>query len=409
MLCTLVLSLITTTTPLPDWEVKEILTAGQPMLAANDKGVVYIAHHQPGGMLISRDWGATFGEARTFSDALSDVRITAAGDRLQLNYLCTGAAGIRNYYSFDAGKSLRDGGKILGDMDRATIVNNPKTADLILLTSLGYPGGPTSQGILAYRSTDFGRSFTKSGRADEMEVGIQAVDPNLAVGSDGTLYATWATTKNGSTLSSIVFASSSNGGKTWKNRTELAQLSTKGDTQERWMLGGLLASGNRVIAYYPDYVEKEIGGEKHQILLTHLRISEDGGGSFGPEQIATPAEELDGILKVQPNYRQTMPAMALDAAGKLHLAYVDNREGTSSQDKRMTNWSVRYAFLGDNAKNPAMSETVAPSFSSVRAPLELIGCAVDSKFLYVSWSQNPGSTEDLDYRGALMFARKARS
>lgn len=410
MLCVLILNaLLGGVSPQgPTWETKELGTGGQPMLAANDKGAVYLAHHQPGALLISRDWGATFAERYAFKNALSDVRVSAWADRVQVTYLTAGGGGIENHYSFDAGKSLRVGGRVVGDYDRGPIVYNAKSAELTLVTSHGYPAGPLSQGIFAYRSTDFGRTFSRAGRVDVLDELVQAVDPNLAVSTDGTLYASWSVTKDNNNIASIEFATSTNGGKNWKDRTQIAKLSTAGDTQERWMLGGLIAMGeSTVVAYYPDYVERKIGDEKKQILLTHFRISEDSGRNFGPARICLTDTELETVLKAQPNYRQTMPAMALDASGNLHLAFIDNREGGSAEDSRFTKWSARYMALPKGAKDFGPSEAISKPFASIRAPLELIGCAVDSKYVYVAWSENPGSTESLDYRGTLYFGRKA--
>ncbi len=410
MLCVLILNALVggISSQAAPWEVKELGTGGQPMLAANDKGSVYLSHHQPGALLISRDWGATFGEPNPFETALSDVRVSAWGDRVQVTYLTAGGGGIENHYSFNAGKSLRIGGRIVGDYDRGPIVYNPKSADLSLITSHGYPLGPASKGIYAYRSTDFGRTFSRAGRVDVMDELVQAVDPHLAVSTDGTLYASWSVSKDNNNLASIEFATSTNGGKTWKDRTQIATLSTAGDTQERWMLGGLLAAGeNLVVAYYPDYVERKVGEEKKQILLTHFRISEDSGRTFGPARICLTDAELEVVLKAQPNYRQTMPTMALDVSGNLHLAFIDNREGISAEDARFTKWSARYMAMPKGAKEFGPSEAISKPFASVRAPLELIGCAVDSKYVYVAWSENPGSTEPLDYRGTLFFGRKA--
>lgn len=387
------------------WEVKDLGPGGQPSIVSNDKGMIAIASHQPGTLWLSRDWGESFPETRTFQDALGDLRLSNWGDRLHLTYLATGVPGIRNYYSFDAGKTLRDGAKIAGDFDRATVVNNPNTSELSLITSEGYPSGPASKGVFVFRSTDYGRTFSKPTRVDDEALTDQAVDPVIGVGADGTMYAMWSVSKNNENISTIMFAISSNGGKLWRNVTELAKLSTKGDSQERWMLGGMAFQGDRVAVFYPDYEERGVGDAKRQVLVTHLRLSDTKGGTFtGPILAITPSE-LEASDKLAIPFRQTMPTMAFDAAGNLHLAYLDNREGPA-EDSKLAKWQARYAVMPKGAKKFGPSEPISPPFAAVRPALELIGCAVDSKYVYVTWAENAGSAEPLDYRGTIKLARK---
>lgn len=389
-----------------NWDVKDLGPGGQPSIVSNDKGMVAIASHQPGTLWISRDWGETFPETRLFQDALGDLRLSNWGDRLHLTYLSTGVPGVRNHYSFDAGKTLRDGGKIAGDFDRASVVNNPNTSELSLITSEGYPSGPASKGVFVFRSTDYGRTFSKPTRVDNEAATDQPVDPVIGVGADGTMYAMWSVSKNNENIASIMFAISSNGGKLWRNVTELAKLSTKGDTQERWMLGGMVYQGDRVAVYYPDYEERGIGDAKRQVLVTHVRFSDTKGGTFTGPLLALAPSELEETDKLSVPYRQTMPSMAFDAAGNLHFAFIDNREDPA-EDPKQAKWQARYSVLAKGAKEFGPSESISPPFAAVRPPLELIGCAVDSKYVYVTWAENPGSTEPLDYRGMIKVGRKS--
>lgn len=402
-------------------DIKRIGTGGESTVATDGKGSVFIAYHQPGELQISRDWGATFTEKHAFTDALGDVHLAAWGEgRVHLAYLIPGSKGIKNYYSFNGGKTMREGTTIAGSLDREWVVPNLRTGEVHLIFSNGYIGGPKSEGIFVNKTTDYGRTFGKPSRVDLPSEDSLAVSPYLTATPNGKLYAAWAVSKDFNNISGFDFAYSTDSGKTWKGHTNLASSTPSlGDTQERWMLGGLVSVGeDRVIAYYHDYTEIDIDGQKHKPLLTYMRISDDGGQSFSKATTVLPMDEIKASIKSYlaafsrdesyPVYIQTLPWMATDAEGNVHIALMDNRTGQTAVETRVMNrWGVRYTKLAKGAKEFGPSEQVSPPFAAVRPALDYNGCAVDSKYVYITWSENPNSPKNGDYTGDLFLGRKA--
>lgn len=410
-------------TPQAPWpDVKRITTGGESTVVSDNKGNVYITSHQPCELMISRDWGATFPEKHSYPDGLGDMHLAATGEgRLQLTYMITGAGGIKNHYSFNSGKTMREGGLIAGPLDREWVAINPKSGEAHVIFSEGYIGGPKSKGIFIVKTTDYGRTFGKPVRVDLPSETELAVDPYLTVTPGGKLFAAWGVSKDFNTVSGYRFAYSTDYGKTWKGHTDIASTNANfGDTQERWMLGGIVSTGeDRVVVYYHDYPEIEVDGAKYRPLLTSMRVSDDGGESFGPPNTITALSEIKAAVKAYratvtreesyPNYIQTLPWMAADDLGNIHLTFVDNRAGQTAIENRVMNkWAVRYAKLEKGAKEFSPSEPVSTPFAAVRPPLDFNSCAVDSKYVYITWSENANSPTNGDFSGELFLGRKPR-
>jgi len=402
-------------------DVKRIAVGGQPMVVSDDKGGVYLASQQPCELRISRDWGDTWTEMHAFSQGVSDMTLAVWGSgRVHLAYTVAGVLGIRSHYSFDSGKTMRDGGRIDGGFDRARVAPNLSSGEVHLVYSDGYIGGPTSKGVFAVRSSDYGRTFSKPNRVDVEAEGSQAVDPHLISTPSGKLYVTWGITKDSNRIAGLGFAHSSDNGKTWKGHTSVATFKQDGDTQSRWMQSGLLSVGeDRVVVYYHDYSEVDVDGLKYRPLLLWMRVSEDGGASFSTAVPVVSMDEIRAGIKSHTSnlvegapygtYIQTLPWMAVDGDGGLHLALVDNRSGQVSVDgKAMTRWGVRYHHMPKGSREFGPSEQVSQPFAAVRPPLDSIGLAVDSKHVYVSWPENSNSVLEADYSGELYVGRKVR-
>jgi hypothetical protein len=402
-------------------DVRKITTGGESTVATDNKGNVYITSHQPCELMISRDWGETFAEKHSYPDGLGDMHISVWGSgRVHLTYMVNGASGIKNHYSFDSGKTMREGGRLDGPLDREWIAPNFRTGEVNVIYSEGYIGGPKSKGIFVAKTTDYGRTFGKPVRVDIEPETSFAVDPYISSTPGGKLYAAWGTSKDYNTIGGLGFAYSADGGKTWKGHQTLATMhGDLGDTQERWMLGGIVSTGeDRVIAYYQDYTQVEVDGKTHKPLLTYMRISDDGGTTFAEARTVVPMDEIKASLRsyaaafnreeAYPIYIQTLPWMAADAAGKIHLALVDNRTGQTAIENRVMNrWGVRYLQMAKGAKEFGPSEQVSQPFAAVRPPLDFNSIAVDSKYVYVTWSENPNSPTNGDFSGELYLGRKA--
>ncbi len=416
----LVLTLLTLTLQTPGWDVKRLGMGGESTVASDNKGSVFITYHQPCELRISRDWGETFTEKHTYPEGLGDMHIVSYGkDQLHLTYMLNTANGIRNYYSLDNGRTMKEGSVVVGPYDREWIAVNPKSNEVFFNYSDGYIGGPKSKGIYIEKSTDGGRDFTRVGRVDNETAGSYAVDPYLINTPSGKLYAAYATSLDYDTVNSYKFCYSEDSGKTWKGHMILGKThGDLGDTQERWTLGGIASYGEkRVVAYYQDYAKLEVDGQVRQPLLTYIRISEDGGKTFGSPTTIIPMEEIKDAIRSytqakkkainNPIYIQTLPWIAPDPNGNFHACFVENRNGQGQiQGEFYNKWHTRYSYLPADEKEFGQSETVSKDFISFRPPLDFNSCFADSKFVYITYTEAPNSRAQWDFSGDLYLARK---
>lgn len=421
MLRTLIVAFLVPVFASAQWtDVKRIGTGGEAFVAADGKGNVYVTAHLPAQLLVSRDFGDTFGEPLKFRNALGDLHVITWGKgRLHLAYMYGQAEGLKSWFSTDAGKTLLEGESHPGPYDREWIAVNPKTNEVYMNYSDGYIGGPDSKGIYLAASTDGGKTFTRRSQIDKEPVGKFAVDPYLANNPNGRLYAAWAVSSDKDTIESYKFAMSEDGGKTWQRRQTIAETQrTLGDTQERWMLGGILAVGDdTVICYYQDYMELEVAGRKHRPLLTQYRISTDAGGTFSEPRLLTPRSEVETAIgayergkkgdKNFPIYIQSLPWMCADPAGNVHAVFQDNRSGQSWFEGDALNlWSVRHLTMPKGKDAFDTSEKVSQDYIAKRPPLDFMACTADATRLYIVWTESTNPKNDWEFSGKLMLGRK---
>ncbi len=401
-------------------DVKQLGLGGEAFVAPDGKGNVYVTSHQPCQLLISRDYGDTFGDPFKFRNALGDLHVFTWGEgRVHVTYMLGAAEGLKSWYSTDAGKTLTEGEPHMGPYDREWIAVNPKTNEVYLNYSDGYIGGPKSKGVYLAASTDGGKTFVRRSRIDAEPEGKYAVDPYLVNNPNGRLYSAWAVTSDYDTIESYAFAMSDDGGKTWQNRQMLAKTSKNlGDTQERWMLGGILAVGeDTVIAYYQDYAAITSEGKEARPLLTFYRISTDAGKTFGEAQSLMPLTEVRASLKSYaagrkstknyPMYIQSLPWMAADPSGNVHAVLQDNRIGQDFLDGDALNlWQVRYLRMNSGKTAFEPSEQVSKPYIAKRPPLDFMACSADATRLYIVWTESNNPAADWEFSGRLMLARK---
>ncbi|MEQ1821657.1 MAG: sialidase family protein [Fimbriimonadaceae bacterium] len=416
----LAIALLAATLQTQSWEVKKLGVGGESTVTSDNKGSVFVTYHQPCELKISRDWGATFTEKHEYPAGLGDMHIVSYGkDKLHLTFMLNSMDGIQNYYSLDNGKTMKEGSVVKGPYDREWIAVNAKTEEVFFNYSDGYIGGPKSKGIYIEKSTNGGRDFERIGRVDNEVATSYAVDPYLISTPGGKLYAAYATSLDYDTVNSYKFCYSEDNGKTWKGHTLLATTHADwGDTQERWTLGGIASFGeNRVVAYYQDYGKLEVDGQSRQPLLTYVRISDDGGKTFGKPTTILPMDELKDAIRsyVQnkkqainiPIYVQTLPWLAADPNGNFHACFVDNRNGQGEiAGKPYNKWHTRYTYLATGDREFGLSEVVGKDVVSLRPPLDFNSCFADSKYVYITYSEAPNSRSEWDFSGDLYLARK---
>ncbi|MFI5387841.1 MAG: hypothetical protein ACHQ50_17160, partial [Fimbriimonadales bacterium] len=190
------------------------------------------------------------------------------------------------------------------------------------------------------------------------------------------------------------------------------------DTQERWMLGSLVATGqDTAMMVYEDYVSLNVDGQEVKPLLVFYRVTTDGGKTWSsPKTCLTPKEitlamrgflKADGPAGIVKNYVQTLPWICSDSYGKVHLAFVDNRSGTtSSGDKKVGLWQVRLATWTDPKAGFGQSERVSHDWPAGRPPLDFLGCCSDGANSWVIWTENPKNTGLWDFSGDLYIAHR---
>jgi hypothetical protein len=403
------------------WKDRRFLGAGgESNIATDAKGNVYVTAHQPCKVFVSHDWGATFPTQHEFPDAYCDMNvITWPNGNVNVAFIRQNLAGLGVYLSNDKGATFEKGSALDGPLDREWMAPNLVNNELYMDYSHGFIGGPKSTGVFLAASTDQGKTFTERSRVDAEPDGDYPVDPYLQTSSDGRIYAMWSTSKDYNLIDKFDFSYSTDNGKTFQGHRFIGALhKTRGDCQERWVLGCISATGPKtVLAVYPDYAEMTYHGKPYHPLLLYYRMSTDGGETFTSPQPITPKEELDANIKNfeehkrgetnYPYYIQTLPWTCVDPSGRFYIAYEDNREGQSVlNDANLDVWQVRFASLAKPDEHFSVSERVSDNTTSKRPPLDFLSCAADGKNAYVAWTQVPNTNTDWAFSGDLYIGHR---
>jgi hypothetical protein len=405
------------------WKDQQLLSeGGESSVATDGKGDVYVAMHEPGQLFASHDWGATFTKRKEFAECFCDMDVLAwpNGD-LNLSFIIQNT-GFASYYSTDNGATLKKGSAPTGPLDREWMAPNLKNGEIYMDYSNGYIGGPKSIGVFLAASSDHGKTFEQRTRVDKEPAGDGPVDPYLASSSDGRIYAMWSTSKDQNLIDRFDFAYSTDGGHTFEGHQTIAPMHpAEGDTQERWILGAIASFGPKtVVAVFPDYTPMTVDGVEVKPLLGYYRVSTDGGATFSDPKLVTPQAELQASLKNFYQHKhsdvnlgiyvQTLPWLCSDPSGRFYMAYQDNRDGQiqpPGSDQYIGQWHVRLATMPSVSAGFQESERVSKDVSCYRPPLDFLSCAADSKNIYVSWTDAPGSTAQWAFSGQTSVARRA--
>jgi hypothetical protein len=401
-------------------DVKKLGMGGESYVSTDGKGMVYATSHQPCKLYVSSDFGKTFGINHDLPESFCDVTSTVGPDgKLYVIYIRPGVSGMQVVTSADKGKTIEKVGSLMGPFDREWIVVNPITNEVGFNYSNGYIGGPKSKGIFYAASTDGGKTFKEIARIDKEPEGSYPIDPYLTIGSGGRIYAAWATSTDYNKIDKYKVAVSDDGGKTWTNHTEMGTTHAAfGDTQERWMLGSITATGkNTAMAVYQDYMNLNVDGTEIRPLLALYRTTVDGGKTWSSPKTCMSQVEIDKSLKdfirnggqsgLVGTYCQTLPWVGADPKGQIHIAFVDNRSGSQKVGEKMVGlWQVRFSTWKNVSSGFGPSERVSHDWASVRPPLDFIGCCSDGANAWVIWTENPRRVEGWDFSGDLFIASK---
>ena len=403
------------------WSEKVLLgNGGEPTVSTDGLGNVFATCHLPSCLYISRDWGKTFKEKKSFTDSLGDVQVLAwTNGRVHVVYMLSDITGMTGWYSSDSGKTFKKSNVVPGPLDREWVAADPKKNILYMNYSNGYIGGPKSKGVFLAISRDEGATFSESVRIDKEAPGDYPVDPYLVTSSDGRIYAMWTTSKDYDTIDRYRFAYSDDGGKTFTGHRTIGELHKKlGTTQERWMLGTLVASGPKtVMAIYQDYQSYTVDGVETHPLTMLVSVSNDGGATFSEPKPLLSDDEMQKAIRqfrskmnlkgTNPTFIQTEPWASASPNGTIHVVWQDNRDGHGMSGKNILGkWHVRYVTINNNGLASGESERVSPNTMTIRPPLDFISCAADSKYVYAIWSETPNNPADMQFSGNLYIARK---
>ena len=205
------------------------------------------------------------------------------------------------------------------------------------------PGPPAELpfALVVTRSTDGGRTFSQG---SEFESEIVATRrflpflpemPQLAAGSDGRLYATWADGRNGD--DDVYLRSSSDGGRTWSDARKVND--NPGDGTAQFLPNVEVGPGDRVSVLFLD--GRNDPGEKI-MLDAYLATSIDGGKSF--ENLRLTTRSFDE--RIGPTFGEdygtdfgTKLGLA-SGDGKLFAAWVDTSAGSSATGRQDVNFAA---------------------------------------------------------------------
>ena len=412
-----------TATSSAQWkDVHELGRGGESCVSSDGAGNVYVVAHLPGAIYKSTNWGASFSRLKEFPKSLSDFVVSSRPDgHVNVAYLRPKIDGLAVWRSTDFGKSFSQGDDLLGPFDREWLVANPKTGKLLMDYSDGYIGGPKSKGAFMVTSSDNGATFGHPVRIDREPSGSYAVDPYLTRSPGGRIYAMWNVTTDYNTVDCYRMAYTDDEGLTFSKPVTVATFpkvvgGKKVDTQERWMLGCIQAVGQKGIAVlYPSYERVTVDRKPETIFAVHCTFSIDGGKTFSKgKAVLSKTEQAAAIRSFRkgkvskltyPRFIQTLPWMAVDSKGTLHMVLTDNRAGTTSVNTtNLAKWQVRHAECRDLKTGFGPTEAVSQVYAARRTPMDFLSCATDSKYVYVSWTATPNS--DADYPGLEIFTGK---
>lgn len=402
------------------WPKVSLGSGGETNIAADGKGNVYATCHLPAKLMISRDWGQTFTLKQTYGDACCDLIVLARpSGKVNVVYLLSGVNGITSWYSSDFGNTFQKSNTLNGPLDREWVGIDPRNGTMYMDYSIGYIGGPRSSGIYLAKSTDDGKTWTQTVRIDNEGPNDEPVDPYMATGTTGRIYAMWTTSSDRNTIDRFRLAVSNDGGQTFTGHKTLGTLhKSLGDTQERWMLGSIVAVGpDTVYAFYPDYAEVQVNNITYKPMLLHYTYSTDGGQSFSaPQTVLSLTEIQNSIANYEshklgnvnfPYYIQTLNWACADAYGRVHVAWQDNRSGQGMVSGSPYNkWHIRTSYTPTGQRTFKASELVSTDVIMKRPPLDFIGITADQEYVYIDWVETPNSTGDWNFSGNMYVARR---
>lgn len=381
----LILSGCTSTSPLPTEpsptlppqitavSVSDFPSARSFSLLATPSGKVYTALGTPEGIFVtsSTDGGKTFSEAVNASgDAHVHVLPVERPALASFGEDKIGVAWLEQADDF-SGASIwmtmsTDGGKTFDSPIQVTAEQGREVVMIQIL--LDENSNPIlvwlNDGTLRFTSSaDSGATFKEI-----QTVGSGACEccqPSLVI-KDGALFIAYRGLEkqaDGNDIRDILLATSKNSGETFDPFTRISD--------EHWFLNACPIAGPSMTMYEENIYVAWMDGRQAKPNQPYngsvwFSISKDGGKTFSPNMQINP----------NPDIHQTLPSLAVDANGHIHLAW--EYHGTEEQ-------TIQYSISENNGETFSEPRELVGGFP--RMPLLL---ALPSGELLLGWQDNTG-------------------
>lgn len=183
--------------------------------------------------------------------------------------------------SFPAPVRIPSGGKMALGRHRGPRVAIAGSA-VVISAPVGQKGGGADGDILAWRSTDGGKTWTGPARVnDEAAVAREGLHA-MTAGRDGTLFAAWLDLREGKMA--LYGAKSTDGGATWGKNVRIYR-SPDGHICECCHPSALIAPNGDIYAMWRNW----LGGSRD----LYLAVSKDGGETFHEQKLGEGTWPLD--------------------------------------------------------------------------------------------------------------------
>ncbi len=271
-------------------------------------------------LLHSPDGGANWSAPRRVDTAMGDVlagepRVVAAGGRVHVLWRDNRNGGLDVFY-----RSSGDGGSSWNPERRIDTMSGPGTSasfapalavrgDEVHVAWVDDHGGGSFD-IWHRRSLDGGSSWDSPRRLDDDPLPHDSFSPRIAL-PDGRVVVAWVDHRFG--LPDIVSRSSADAGATFGSLTRLDTGDGEGAATSEDLQ--LAAAGDLVAAVWAD--------ARDGAPDIYVNYSLDGGATWQPSDVRLDVTGLPGSSD------SVSPALAVEASGRIHVVWVDYRDGNA--------------------------------------------------------------------------------
>ncbi|MBI2570838.1 MAG: exo-alpha-sialidase [Candidatus Schekmanbacteria bacterium] len=352
-----------------------------PAIAVSKEGILHVAwtDTREGDTNVysaaSTDGGRTFGENRRANDngagEQSSPTLVVAEDGTVFVAWVDDRAGSLDVYL----GSSADGGVSFSESARANFrTQGDQTEPTMAVATDGdlyvsWADRRTDDAdIYVTRSTDGGDTFSLATRANQKTSGNQTAPSILAV-AGGTTFAAWTDDRLGT--KDVYLARSTDGGEIFSSAVSISD--DTGDDQSQVRLA-LPQDGNGTILY-ATWTDTRSGSED-----IYFGKSTDGGATFG---------DSVRVNDFGNTAAQNHSSLAVDKDGVIHVAWADNKKGTSD---------IYYALSTDGGQTFSADVRVNVDFGDEQAAPAV---ALDrGGRVFVVWQDNrAGSSQDIYLSG----------